>query len=202
MVIEKLEFGKYYHIFNRGNNHQNIFFETENYYHFLRLMDRYIDPICEVYAWALLKNHFHLLVYIKEENDIDINNLYFSVKKTTVKINISQQFSNWFNAYTKAINKRYNRSGSLLEKPFERKQVDHESYFQKLIYYIHNNPVKHGFVSHPVEYPWTSYLSILSEKETKLKRERVIHFFNNKANFIQVHQQQLDLTEIEKLMME
>ncbi len=37
-----LEPDKFYHIFNRGINSMDIFFENDNYEHFLRLYDKYI----------------------------------------------------------------------------------------------------------------------------------------------------------------
>ncbi|MGB3513679.1 MAG: hypothetical protein WBA93_31635 [Microcoleaceae cyanobacterium] len=40
----KFETGSYYHIYNRGKNRQNIFFERENYLYFLRQMRRYLTP--------------------------------------------------------------------------------------------------------------------------------------------------------------
>jgi len=51
-----------------------------------------------------------------------------------------QYFSNLFNAYTKAINKTYERTGSLFEKPVHRKLVTTDAYFTALIAYIHRNP--------------------------------------------------------------
>ena len=150
-----LENGKYYHIYNRGNNGIDLFFEIENYNHFLRLYAKHIDPIAETYAWCLMKNHFHLLVYIKEPCEIDISKLEYSTTSKPKVLTASKQFSNLFNAYSLAINKRYNRTGSLFEKNFRRKVVTSENYFQKLIFYIHNNPVHHKFVQHIVEYPWT-----------------------------------------------
>jgi len=59
-------------------------------------------------------------------------------------LNYSQYFSNLFNAYTKAINKNYNRSGSLFEKNFKRILIDDDSYLVQLVCYIHRNPQKHG----------------------------------------------------------
>ena len=49
-----LEKGRYYHIYNRGNNGIDIFFDVDSYYHFLRLYDKYITPIAETFAWCLL----------------------------------------------------------------------------------------------------------------------------------------------------
>ena len=72
-----IEHGKYYHIYNRGNNGIDVFLETENYYHFLRLYAKYIEPIADTFAWCLLKNHFHFLVRIKELSEIDPTNLSY-----------------------------------------------------------------------------------------------------------------------------
>ncbi len=67
---QTLESGKYYHIYNRGINSCDIFRHDENYEHFLRLYDKYINPIAKTFAWVLMKNHFHFLVRIKEEKII------------------------------------------------------------------------------------------------------------------------------------
>ena len=166
-ITERLESGKYYHIYNRGINSENIFKENRNHEYFLSLYTKHIDPIAETLAWCLLKNHFHLLVRIKTFDEIN-------------KIIVPHQsFGNLFNAYTKSINKGYNRHGALFERPFKRKLIDNESYLQSVIKYIHFNPVNHGFCKHPIEYPWTSYLTCISEKPTKLKRDKVISLFKN-----------------------
>jgi len=65
-----LEHGGYYHIYNRGNNGERLFHTPANYQHFLRLYDKYIDPIADTFAWCLMGNHFHLFVRIKEEGEI------------------------------------------------------------------------------------------------------------------------------------
>ncbi|MCF6348833.1 MAG: hypothetical protein L3J20_11120 [Flavobacteriaceae bacterium] len=48
--MESLEYGKYYHIYNRGINGESIFLTKDNYQHFLKLYDKYIEPIAETYA--------------------------------------------------------------------------------------------------------------------------------------------------------
>ncbi len=177
-MVQALENGKYYHIYNRGINSDILFKENKNYEHFLNLYDTHIEPIAETYAWCLMKNHFHFLVRLKEEAEI----------QTERKILPSQSFSNLFNAYTKAFNKSYNRHGALFERPFKRKSIDNESYFQNLITYIHNNPVHHKICENPIEYPWSSYITCISDKPTKLKRKKVIEMFNDIENFKYVHQ--------------
>lgn len=179
-ITQSLEFGKFYHIYNRGINSENLFKENRNHEYFLMLYSKHIDPIAETYAWCLLKNHFHLLVRIKSTDEI----LEDQKEKNKEKIiHPHQSFGNLFNAYTKSINKGYNRHGALFERPFKRKLIDNNSYLCAVIKYIHNNPVNHGFCKHPIEYPWSSYKTCLSEKPTKLKRDKVISIFDSIENF-------------------
>lgn len=201
-IKEPILHGNYYHIYNRGNNGIDIFLETENYYHFLRLYSKYIEPIAETFAWCLLKNHFHVLVRIKEKEEINTTELSYSTVENPKIIDLSRQFSHFFNAYTQAINKRHNRTGSLFERTFERKLVSSEIYFQQLIFYIHNNPVHHGFVEKMSFYPWSSYETILSNKPTRLKRNDVIALYGDAENFIFYHNQEQDLNEINSLIIE
>ncbi len=189
-MIQPLKHGKYYHIYNRGINSDILFKEKSNYQHFLNLYDEHVNPIAETYAWCLMKNHFHFLVRIKEIEEIT------SAKKVLP----SQTFSNLFNAYTKAFNKRYNRHGALFERPFRRKQINYDIYFQNVIAYIHNNPVHHKICEHPLEYPWSSYLTCVSDKPTKLQREKVIEQFNGKENFKNIHSEKVDCFAIESFL--
>jgi REP element-mobilizing transposase RayT len=190
-----------YHIYNRGINSADLFFEKDNYEHFLRLYDKHINPVADTFAWVLMKNHFHMLVRIKEREKIvnfsnlrDLNN----VEEVDVTKRIYQQFSNLFNAYTKAINKKYKRTGALFESNFRRKLIEDKTYFINLILYINNNPVHHHIVENSIEYPWSSYLSTISLKNTKLKREEVLNWFNGIEGFKTAHNEEVDFYEIEK----
>ncbi len=61
-----LQPGKYYHVYNRGNNRENIFVEERNYVYFLKLYAHHIQPIAETLAYCLLKNHFHFSIRVKD----------------------------------------------------------------------------------------------------------------------------------------
>jgi len=189
-MIQALENGKYYHIYNRGINSATLFKEKTNFEHFLKLYDHHINPVAETYAWCLMKNHFHFLVRIKNSNEITLEK----------KILPSQSFSNLFNAYTKAFNKSYNRHGALFERPFRRKEINYDTYFQNVIVYIHKNPVHHHICEHPLEYPWSSYQSCLSDKPTKLQRNEVITVFNSIENFKLVHEEVINNFEVENFL--
>jgi REP element-mobilizing transposase RayT len=197
-----LEKGNYYHIYNRGNNGIDVFFDSDSYYHFLKLYEKYIAPIAETYAWCLLKNHFHVLVYTRMDHEIENEKLeYSTINKPTV-IEPSNQFGFLFNAYTQAINKKFKRTGRLFETPFQRKQITSEKYLQNVIYYIHNNPVQHGFVKQMNLYPWSSYETVLSDKPTKLKRKEIIDLFGTNDEFISYHNTKQNLNEITKFIIE
>lgn len=170
--MDILEETYFYHIFNRGNNKQPIFLENDNYQYFLNITKKHILPVADIYCYCLLNNHFHFLVRIKE---------------STTKP--SQAFSNLFNAYAKAFNKKYNKSGSLFQRPFKRIRITEKEYLRKLIIYIHRNPQNHGITSDFETYQFSSYSAILSNKTTNLSKNEVIQLFDNRNNFKYVHQQ-------------
>ena len=194
---EPLDYGTFYHLYNRGNNGCDLFRETTNYEYFFDLYTKHIDPIAATYAWVLMKNHFHFLVRIKDLHQSSA--IPGSQNPEGLKQKPPYQyFSNLFNAYTKAINKKYSRTGSLFEKNFHRKSVSTQDYLRKLVLYIHNNPVHHGFCKHPEEYPWSSYLSCITVKPTKLCREAVIGWFDDLENFKHCHDNKVKADRIEK----
>lgn len=187
MEIDEIEEGYFYHIYNRGNNSEKIFFSEENYAYFLKLLTKYIFPVADIYAYCLLNNHFHILVRIKEKNEIEINKLKFSTVEKPKEVSASRQFSHFLNAYSQAVNKKYARTGSLFEKRFERKRISDNHYLRQVILYINTNPLKHNLVEKPEDYKWSSYNSHISNAKTKLKRKEVIELFDDVENFVLFH---------------
>jgi hypothetical protein len=101
----------------------------------------------------------------------------------------SKSFSNLFNAYTKTINQAYERSGSLFQERFKRKEVKSEAYFIRLVHYIHFNPQKHGLIQDFRDWPHSSYESFLSVKPTQLSRDEVLQWFGSKEAYKDFHRQ-------------
>lgn len=178
----------YYHIYNHANGKDNLFLTPENYRFFLQQYAKHIYPVAYTLAYCLLPNHFHLLIRIRNEEELKIN-----FPKTNLpgfknlEGLVSSQFSNFFNSYTKAFNKSYNRRGSLFIKNFKRRLIADDAYFTRIIYYIHNNPVRHGFVKNIAGWPWTSYSTFLNNKPSKINRQEVLQWFGGMDGFEKFH---------------
>lgn len=191
----------YYHIYNRGVNGQNIFLEEKNYEYFLNKYSQYVFPFFDTFAYCLLKNHFHVLVQAKSENDIRLH-LKDKHKEKSMSWILSNAFSSLFQSYVQSINKKYERTGALFEEPFHRIEVASDAYFSQLVYYIHSNPQKHSFVSDFKDYKHSSYHSHLLSKATKLKRENVLGWFGGTGNYLKFHNQYDDMGDIKNLIIE
>jgi hypothetical protein len=108
---------------------------------------------------------------------------------------ISQQLGHTLNAYTQAFNKKYDRTGSLFDRPFKRRKVNEESYFCNLICYIHQNPQLHGLVNDYWVYPYSSFRVYLTNKKTKINTEETIKQFGSKQGFLIGHEETMTLKE-------
>ena len=174
--------GNLYHIYNRGVNKENIFQDERNYHYFLEQYRHYCSNVFETYAYALLKNHFHLLVYVNETKPVvrrDGKGLY--------QPDASRQLSHFFNSYAQAINKAYNRTGQLFESPFHRKEITNDAYITSVIYYCHFNAQSHGFVSDFRNWLHSSYSIIRNQQRSWLAVEKVLDWFGGLQQFENAH---------------
>ncbi len=197
-----IEPDKFYHIYNRGVNGEIIFKSDRNYSFFLSKIKDNLLPVCDIYAYCLLPNHFHFLIKVKSEvcleSLVKVSNLDKAKEGLHAPKNIfSKQFSKIFNSYSQAFNKENNRHGALIESPFKRKQINSDEYLRKVILYIHRNPQNHGLSSDFKEYKYSSYHRILSQTKSNLKWENVIELFDDLENFVFTHQQEIDLEEFD-----
>lgn len=114
--------GNIYHIYNRGNNRQLIFFEEKNYHFFLQKMRTHLLPHCHLLAWCLMPNHFHWMVQIRN-NYSTIDDQQHSQKNSPVVQPLNMSISTLLSSYTKAINNMYNRTGSLFQRRTKAKNL-------------------------------------------------------------------------------
>src|SRR5690606_4868816 len=113
-----LEPDQMYHIWTHASGSENLFRSDENYRYFLEKYAYYLYPVAETFAYCLMPNHLHLMVRFRslealknlQKNLQGLQNL--EGLDMAVERFLSRQFSNLFNAYTKAYNKMYDRSGN------------------------------------------------------------------------------------------
>jgi putative transposase len=176
----KIHSDTYYHLYNRGNNKDLIFFENENYIYFLNQFKKHVLPFCKVYSYCLMPNHFHFFIRINEDTQFE------------------RGIKNFFISYSKAINKKYNRVGSLFQGRYKVSEITSDSYYTQIITYIHQNPVVAGLVANMEDYKYSSYAAYLSGKETMLNRQEVLEWFGGLDSFMEHHKISLDEKEINK----
>ena len=87
-------------------------------------------------------------------------------------------------SYTKAINKRFQRVGSLFQGQFQAKPIDTYSHLLNLCVYTHANPVKDGLVALPEDWIYSNYLEWLGQREgTLVDREFIQENFSSPAEY-------------------
>jgi REP element-mobilizing transposase RayT len=136
-----LEPGKYYHIYNRSNNREVVFKRTENYHYFIEKYEKLILPFVETISYCFIPTHFHFCIKVTT-HDTDL-----------LRKNVGVLLS----SYTRAINKRYDRNGSLFQKHTKAIEVDDEAYILTLCMYIHQNPVRSRIVVKQEDWKFSSY---------------------------------------------
>ena len=188
----------FYHIYNHANGDEDLFREDENYYFFLKQWIKYIGPVAATYAYCLMPNHFHALIKVREEEEL---RQFFTNKKQdltgfeNLSGLLSKQFGNLFNAYAKAYNKRYDRKGSLFNRPFKAKEIDSDEYLTSIVHYIHHNPIHHAFCNDYESWPHSSYRAFLENRPTRLERDYVLEWFGGQSEFISFHRLNTELPD-------
>ncbi len=184
---DDFEANTFYHVLNHAVGDENLFRCDDNFRYFLKKYDHHLSSVWEIYSYCLMPNHFHLLIKVKSEEELRV------LPKFSENIHkfVMQKLSNFLNAYAKAYNIKYNRKGALFLDFTKRIAVREESYYTNLINYIHQNPIRHGFCKNIDEWIYSSYEACLSDKKTKLKRDEVVDWFGDKADFKKFHQDNL-----------
>lgn len=100
------------------------------------ITNRYIELV----SFALMPNHFHLIVYEKEENGI------------------ARYLQRIQNAYTKYINAKYDKQGHLFQGPYKAVHVSSNAQLLHTSAYVHMNPIEILNVSTPIcSFEWSSF---------------------------------------------
>jgi putative transposase len=135
--------GALYHVITRGNRRQGVFLDEKDLEKFLAYLSDYKNRYAfQLYAYALMKNHLHLLIEV-QENPLNriMQCLLFR--------------------YTRYFNRRHGEVGHLFQGRYKAIVCDKDAYLLELVRYIHLNPVRTKIVKGPEDYVWTGHLSYL-----------------------------------------
>ena len=188
-----------YHIFSRAIGSEKLFTCKKDYLGFLRRFHDHINPVASTYAYALLPNHFHFLIKVKPH--LVLLDLFKESKRFRGEYDgwqpafVMQQFSNMLNSYAKSFNFNYARKGALFMDYMRRVEVEDDTQFSSTLFYIHKNPVHHGYCQNLSDWEWSSYNTMLSVAPTGLLRYEVLNWFGNLDKFVEFHKQPVFLKE-------
>jgi putative transposase len=151
--------GHFYHVYNRGNNSQDIFFEEANYHFLLNKIKEHFGSLVRILAYCLMPNHFHLLIYIPDSDSPGDLKSPGESSKLGISKSVTDAIAVILRSYTRAINKRYFRTGSLFQQSTKAIDLNNGPELYPLICfnYIHQNPLKAKLVDKMEDWEFSSY---------------------------------------------
>jgi len=161
--LRKLYENAWYHVMNRGIDKNPIFYNINQKYMFLDLLEYVSEEfLIEIHSYCLMSNHYHLLIHTPQPN-----------------LDKAMKYLN--GVYTMRVNRDLNRDGSLLRGRYNSKVVDKDNYFLHVSRYIHLNPVEAGMTINPAHYPWSSYRAYIKKgmKPDWLHTEKILECFGS-----------------------
>jgi len=141
-----------YHIYNRGNFRQQLFFTDRHYKYFLTKCHLYLKPKADILAWCLMPNHFHFLMAIHETGlqPVKVGNIEMPA--------ITNGFRLLQSSYAKGLNKEKERTGNLFQQKTKAKFVSGQpDYSITAFHYIHQNPFAAGLVTAIHDWEYSSF---------------------------------------------
>ena len=194
-----------YHVFNRSIGKEQIFthkyslkraFDLINYYRYAQRLrysqfkllseeakNNYISavkkrsPLVDIYSFALMPNHYHLLVRQMHGNGI------------------MQFIANFQNGFAKYFNLKEDRHGGVFESTFKAKRIETDEELLHLSRYIHLNPVTSFFISYKqlLTYPWTSFSDYKDKIDNSfVNTQEILNRYKTKENYFSFVKDQID----------
>ncbi|MCW9708228.1 transposase [Fodinibius salsisoli] len=168
-TLPEYQIGHYYHLYNRGANKGEIFFEEKNYHFLLKKVKKYTSSLSiSLIAYCLMPNHYHFL--IRQDGNYTAGTFIQRI----------------FNSYSKAVNKQYGREGTLFEGPYRAIHVDDRNYLIHLCRYIHRNPLEAHLVKNINDWPYSNYLEWINARKGSLYNPDLLqHYFSSPEEYKQ-----------------
>ena len=197
----KIAPGEHYHLYNRGNDHQIIFFDDTDRVRFLFTV-LYFQSSLSITDVAYQVDHFRRL---GKFNFYKKNYQSFSQFNKTELINfclmpnhfhltmfenkeggISKYMQRVLNSYTKYFNTRYKKTGHLFSGPYQAVHVKNNTQLLHLSSYIHRNPREmREWRGKEDVYPWSSFQDYVKENrwDEMIHPKIILDQFNEKNEY-------------------
>jgi putative transposase len=163
--------GTIHHVIVRGMERRKIFHSDEDCREFLKRLERYLEETqCRCYAWALMPNHFHLLI-------------------RTGETSLSGLMRRLLTSYAVYFNKCHRRSGYLYQNRYKSILCQEDAYFLELVRYIHLNPIRAKIVSDLRgldQYEWTGHSVLMGKmkKDWQETKEVLVQFSSRRKEAV------------------
>jgi putative transposase len=187
--------GEIYHIYNRGNNRQRIFFCRDNYFFFLQKIQRHLNPYCDIMAYCLMPNHFHLLIQVKAVSRGQ------EAGQNVSKVDpLSYALGIILRSYTRAIQNQEHITGSLFQQKTKSRIVCDSSSNVTVsnllicMNYIHQNPVRAALVKYMEDWEFSSYREYIELHGEKVCNKKLVYLLVDleKDEFIEQSRQMIN----------
>lgn len=139
----------FYHIMVQGIDRESIFESKENKTEYIKRIENQKIKEVKIYSYCVMSNHAHFLVYVEKITDLSL---------MMKRINTS---------YAAYYNRKTNRAGYVFRNRYRSQGIFDERYLISCMVYIHNNPVKAGFIKNIKDYDYSSYNEYL-KSESKI----------------------------------
>lgn len=192
---------KYYHVFGRGNNKQNIFKNKRDYIRFLFLIiyfqspetfkniDRQVSYFSKNYIFNLQENEIDNIIknrYIELTGFALMPNHFHIILRQTKDNGISKYMQRLLTSYSKYFNTKYDQSGHLFQGPYRAVDITDDNQLAYLSAYQHRNPSElQEWKGRELEYPWSSYKDYVKENRwgNLLKNKIITDRFEDKKDY-------------------
>lgn len=150
-IARGLADGCWYHVINRGNGRQQVFHKDSDYQAFVELLvatkERYA---LQVGAWVLMPNHFHLLVQLRQGDDL------------------SRGMQWVMTSHVRRYHGHYKSSGHVWQGRFKSFIVQEDAHLLTVARYIEGNPVRAGLAGSAAGWRWSSHGESSGNQERSL----------------------------------
>ncbi len=207
--------GLFYHEVLKANSDGILFRDAEDRLYFIDKMRKFILPCCELWAYVVLGNHVHLLIrphrkevlarlplklhllrlnlhseklkdYLLPEREIDLP-LAISPYRGSIHFQIRYCIRGLKHSYDQYLKRKYETKGVLWSREKFTKELPTLEDISRTILYIHKNPVFHGMVHQPEDWPFSSFHEITGDSNKLVMRSEILALFKGMKPFCAEH---------------